>query len=90
MNRWNKIGSWLSIGGLGMLLFLILSNAAYPSIVFQVLMPLGLGLVFLSLIFFSAGWFLEIQKELKAKNYLLAFFIFFIGIATIAKMFFAK
>ncbi|MDO5062053.1 MAG: hypothetical protein Q4D77_02660 [Peptostreptococcaceae bacterium] len=87
MNKWNRIGSWMTIIGIGMLALLMLLDLGYPNTLFKLLTPLALALIFLSLVFFTAGWFLDFVTQLRAKHYFVAFGILLAGLLVILRFF---
>ncbi|MDO4711448.1 MAG: hypothetical protein Q4A75_05680 [Peptostreptococcaceae bacterium] len=87
MDRWNKIGSRSTIIGLGMLALIFLFDLSYPSIGFQVLAPLALLMIFLGLLFFAAGWLLDLITQLRSGHYWVALAIFVAGVLIILRSF---
>ncbi len=66
--------------GLAAIAVLMISNAAYPDMLFQILAPAGLLLIFLSCGLFAAGWITSIAKQVKSRNYLFAAALLVVGI----------
>lgn len=64
----------------------MISGAAYPDMLFQVLTPIGLLLIFISLGLYALDWVFSIKKEMKSKNYLHAALLLLIGIIFILKI----
>ena len=70
------------IGGFGIIILLVLifSCEAYPSILFKMLAPIGLFLTFIGVIISFIGWLLMIKDAIKEKAGLDVKGLIFIGI----------
>lgn len=66
--------------GLAAIAVLMISNAAYPDMLFQILAPAGLLLIFLSCGLFVATWITSIAKQVKSKNYLFVAALLVVGV----------
>ena len=69
-----------SILGLLSVAVVIISEAAYPEMVFQVLAPAGLLLIFVALCLYVCAWILSMKKAIKSKNHLWAILLLLVGI----------
>lgn len=78
--KYYKIASYIALIGIILLLIVILSNSAYPSIVFRVLTPLAMLFVFISVALLGISWLLEIKESIKRKEYISAGIIIIIGL----------
>lgn len=76
----------ISILGLLCIAVVMISGTAYPDILFQVLAPLGLLLMFVSLGLYVLAWIFSIKKEMKSKNYLYVALLLLVGIIVIVRM----
>lgn len=72
--------------GLLSIAVVIISGTAYPDKLFQVLTPIGLLLIFISLGLYTFDWIFSIKKEMKSKNYLLAALLLLVGIIFVVQM----
>ena len=54
--------------GLAALLMVIASGAAYPSPVFQIGVPLGLGLIVLALVLMAADWIWDMRDAIQRRQ----------------------
>lgn len=63
-----KFAVLTAVLGLVAIAVLMISKAAYPDMLFQILAPAGLLLMFLSCGLFAATWITSITKEVKSKN----------------------
>lgn len=72
--------------GLAALAGLMISQAAYPDMLFRVLEPAGLLLIFLSCGLFAADWITSMTKQVKSKNYLCAAVLLVVGIIFVVQM----
>lgn len=82
MNRKiNKIAMATYLLGIFSLIIVILTDSAYPDTIFQVLVPVGIILIFVSAGLFVLDWVLHIRTEVKQKKYLNAFILVLLGIA---------
>ena len=72
----------IMIGGFGIIILLVLifSGEAYPSILFKMLAPIGLFLTFIGVITSFIGWLLMIKDAIKEKTGLDVKGLIFIGI----------
>ena len=70
------------IGGFGIIILLVLifSGEAYPSILFKMLAPIGLFLTFIGVFISFIGWLLMIKDAIKEKAGLDVKGLIFIGI----------
>lgn len=75
-----KIASYIALIGIILLLIVILSNSAYPSMVFRILTPLAMLFVFTSVALLGIRWLLEIKETIKRKEYISAGIIIIIGL----------
>lgn len=63
-----KIGVSTSIIGLGLLLFVIFFDIKAPNPAFSVLVGLGVGLIFLSALFYILAYLRDLKKSYRDKN----------------------
>ena len=72
----------IMIGGFGIIILLVLifSGEAYPSILFKMLAPIGLFLTFIGVFISFIGWLLMIKDAIKEKAGLDVKGLIFIGI----------
>lgn len=75
-----------SVLGLLSIAVVIISGTAYPDMLFQVLTPVGLLLIFVSLGLYAFDWIFSIKKEMKSKNYLYAALLLLVGIIFVVQM----
>ena len=75
------------ISALGLLSIaaVMISGTAYPDMMFQILSPIGLLLMFVSLPLYALAWVFSIKKEMKSKNYLYATLLLLVGIISIVQ-----
>ena len=66
--------------GLLSIAVVIVSGTAYPEILFQVLAPIGLLLIFVSLVLYVFAWVLSVKKAIKSKDYLWVGLLLLVGI----------
>ena len=85
--RYYKIASYLALLGIILLLIVILSNSAYPSMVFRILTPLGMLFIFISISLLGISWLLKIKESIKRKDYISACIIITIGLLFVFKAF---
>lgn len=81
-----KFAALISILGLLCIAVVMISGTAYPDILFQVLAPIGLLLMFVSLGLYVLAWIFSIKKEMKSKNYLYAAILLLVGMIVIVPM----
>lgn len=72
--------------GLLSIAVVMLSGAAYPDMLFQVLTPVGLLLIFASLGLYALDWIFSIKREMKSKNYLCTILLLLVGIIFVIQM----
>lgn len=72
LKRCKKIGLVCGISGLLGLVVILATGTAHPDLMFRILVPLSLLLIFVSLPFLAVCWVLTIRNEIKAKHYLIA------------------
>ena len=75
----------VSVLGLLSIAAVMISGTAYPDMMFQILAPIGLLLMFASLPLYALAWVFLIKKEMKSKNYLYAALLFLVGIISIVQ-----
>lgn len=78
--KFYKIASYIALIGIILLLIVILSNSAYPSMVFRILTPLAMLFIFSSVLLIGISWLLEIKETIKRKEYISAGIIIIIGL----------
>ena len=78
--RLYNIGIMIGAFGIIILLVLIFSGEAYPSILFKMLAPIGLFLTFIGVIISFIGWLLMIKDAIEEKAWLDVKGLIFIGI----------
>lgn len=78
--KYYKVASYIALIGIILLLIVILSNSAYPSMVFRILTPLAMLFVFTSVALLAISWLLEIKETIKRKEYISAIIIIIIGL----------
>ena len=78
--KYYKIASYIGLIGLILLMIVILSNSAYPSMLFKVLAPLGMLLIFISVILLGISWVFRVRESLKRKDYIASVIIIIIGL----------
>ncbi len=71
MNGWRKAAIWCALVGFTCWIPLFVTGVGHPHILFRVLMPLGLLLVFLALPLLVISWIVTVYQEVRAKNYLI-------------------
>lgn len=79
-NKWMKGAIFSVLAGFLCWGIIFITDVSYPHTLFQILMPLGLFLVFLSLPLFVLSWIITIRQEFKVKNYLIASLWIIVGI----------
>lgn len=75
-----------SVLGLLSIAVVMLSGTAYPDMLFQILTPIGLLLIFVSLGLYALDWVFSIKKEMKSKNYLYVAILLLVGIIFVVQM----
>ena len=75
----------VSVLGLLSIAAVMISGTAYPDMMFQILAPIGLLLMFVSLPLYALAWVFSIKKEVKSKNYLYAALLLLVGIISIVQ-----
>lgn len=85
MKKFFKLSVITSVVGLTMILGLILSKSAYPHLVFRILTPLGLLLVFISVILGFVSWLLYLKDSIKKKEYVWATIVAVLGLLVIIR-----
>lgn len=75
----------VSVLGLLSIAAVMISGTAYPDMMFQILAPIGLLLMFVSLPLYVLAWVFSIKKEMKSKNYLYATLLLLVGIISIVQ-----
>lgn len=73
----------MAVLGVGSLTVLVLSDAAYPDMLFQILTPVGLLCTFAALALYIIQWISTIYKLYKKGEKTEAAIIFIMGIAVI-------
>ncbi len=71
MNGWRKAAIWCALIGFACWIPLFVTGVADPHILFRVLMPLGLLLVFAALPLLVISWIVTVRQEMRAKNYVI-------------------
>lgn len=84
--KYYKIATRIGLMGLVLLAIVILSNSAYPSMVFRILAPLGLLLVFISVGLCGISWLLGFKESIKKKDYISAVIIIVTGVLFILRL----
>lgn len=84
--RLYKFAVLVSIMGLLSIAVVMISKTAYPDLLFQILTPIGLLLIFISLGLYALDWIFSIKKEVKSRNYLSAALFLFIGFIFVVQM----
>lgn len=77
-------GIVLGAVGVLILLCLVLTNVGYPHPAFRILMPVGVVLVFLSLIVVGIKWLITIKDAVVKRRYGEAILILLLGIIFVA------
>lgn len=85
--KYYKLASFTGLIGLILIFIVILSNVAYPSMIFRILTPLGLLLVFISVGLLSIHFILRIKESFNRKDYIGVLIITAIGLLYILKVF---
>ena len=67
------------MAGLLLTAVVIISKTAYPDMLFQVLVPAALLLIFISFGLFVLNWIFLLKKRIKSKNYLYVVLLVLIG-----------
>ena len=85
INRKIYIGG-IVLGAVGVLILLclVLTNAGYPHPAFRILMPVGVVLVFLSLIVVGINWLITIKDAVVKRRYGEAILILLLGLFFVA------
>ena len=81
-----RIAILLAAVGLLLLLAVIGSGAAYPDLRFRIGAPLGLSLIFASLLLLFICWVWEIHDGIKGKQYLWAAVLAILGCIVIVRI----
>ena len=81
-----KFAVLTSVLGLLSIAIVMISKTAYPDMLFQVLTPVGLLLIFASLGLYALDWVFSMKKEVKSKNYLYAALLFLVGTIFVIQM----
>lgn len=84
--RLYKFAVLTSVLGLLSIAIVMISKTAYPDMLFQVLTPVGLLLIFASLGLYALDWVFSMKKEVKSKNYLYAALLFLVGTIFVIQM----
>ena len=71
--------------GLIIIFSIILSNSAYPDMLFRILTPLGLLFVFVSIVLGFVSWLWYIMDTIRKKEYVMAIIIAVLGLLVIIK-----
>ncbi|NLY08698.1 MAG: hypothetical protein GXZ11_02175 [Tissierellia bacterium] len=90
MNNYNKIANVTGMLGLAMILFVIVTKSSYPNIIFKVMAPIGILLVFTSCSLYFFDWIKSIVDEVKLRNYKIAVLLFMSGIIYLLAIVFKK
>lgn len=80
-----KLAVIAGVPGLLSIAAVMISGTAYPDMMFQILTPIGLLLIFVSAALFALAWVFSIKKEMKSKNYLYAALLLLVGIIFIVQ-----
>lgn len=83
LNNLGKIALALSVLGVGSLVILALNGAAYPSMLFQILAPVGIVCTFAALALYIIHWIRTIYKTYKGGEKTAAMIILILGVAVI-------
>lgn len=85
INRKIYIGG-IVLGAVGVLILLglVLTNVGYPHPAFRILMPVGVVLVFLSLIVVGINWLITIKDAVVKRRYGEAILILLLGLIFVA------
>ncbi len=78
--KYYMISSYIALIGIILLLIVILSNSAYPSMVFRILTPLGMLFIFISISLLGISWLLKIKESITRKDYISVVIIIIIGL----------
>ena len=78
--KYYKMASYMALIGIILLIIVILSNTAYPSMIFRILTPLAMLFIFSSVLLIGISWLLEIKESIKRKEYISAGIIIIIGL----------
>ena len=78
--KYYKISSYMALIGIILLLIVILSNLAYPSMIFRIITPLAMLFVFTSVVLLGISWLLEIKESIKRKKCISAGITIIIGL----------
>lgn len=83
VGRLKKAGIVCGLAGLLCWGIIFIADASYPDTLYEVLMPLGLLLVFLALPLFAISWILGVYRDFRAKNYSTAIITIIFGAAAV-------
>lgn len=83
-----KIAVALSVIGVGSLVAVVLSGAAYPDMLFQILTPMGLLCTFAALALYIIQWISTIYKYYKKGEKSAASLLFVLGLLVLAFAFY--
>lgn len=81
-----KLAVLTCVAGLLSIAVVIVSGTAYPEILFQVLAPVGLLLIFVSLALYGFVWVLSMKKSIKPKDHLWVGLLLLVGIILFVQM----
>lgn len=81
-----KFAVLTSVLGLLSIAVVMLLGRAYPDLLFQILTPIGLLLIFASLGLYALDWIFSMKQEAKSKNYLGAALLLLVGIMFVVQM----
>lgn len=76
-----KVASIIALIGIVLLLIVILSDSAYPSMISRILTPVAMIFIFVSVALLAMSWLLEIKENIEGKDYLSAAIIVIAGVA---------
>lgn len=80
MGKWMKGGIFCGLAGLLCWGIIFLTDVSYPHTLFNILLPLGLWLVFLSLPLFALSWIMDVYQDFKVRNYSVAILSIILGV----------
>lgn len=83
LNNLGKIALAMSVLGVGSLTVLVLSGAAYPDTLFQILTPVGLLCTFGALALYIIQWIRTVYKTYKRGEKTAAMILLILGIVVI-------
>ena len=78
--KYYMISSYIALIGIILLLIVILSHSAYPSMFFRILTPLGMLFIFISISLLGISWLLKIKESITRKDYISVVIIIIIGL----------